>query len=242
MRTFQRVWEDIRSGENIDMYVTVLVTIGLIILNLIGVVPQVYIAQVTLAVLALLAITSIGNRHRIEQLLQKQSTDTFYMTQYPPTYITDFENAEELWLIGVSMHRTVKTNYPMIERKLKQGHTVKVLLVHPEGAGIEMAVTRNYARREIAPKSNDIKYVLQLLCDLRNITPSNLEIRTIQYSLSYGVTAVNPDTASGILYLEHYCFRVAGDSLPRFLLRSRDGQWYDFYKKEINAMWDAGVP
>lgn len=243
MQALRRIWDDLRSGENIDLYITVIVAVGLAILNLVGVAPQTYLAPITLAVLGLLAITSLGNRYRIEELLQRQtqSIDSFYMEEYPSSFKDDFEAAEELWLVGVSLRRTVQVNYPMIEQKLRQGHTIKVLLVHPEGAGIEMAVARNYARREMEPKSNEIRFNLQLLCDLRKISPDKLEVRTIQHPLAYGVTAVNPDIASGVLYLEHYCFRVASDSLPRFVLRAKDGRWYDFFKNEIRALWNAGV-
>lgn len=243
MRVMRRIWDDIRSGENIDLYITVIVAIGLAILNIVGVAPQTYLAPITLAVLGLLAITSLGNRYRIEELLQKQiqSTDTFYAEEYPSSYKSDFETAEELWLVGVSLRRTVQANYPKIEQKLRQGHIIKVLLVHPEGAGLEMAVSRNYARREVEPKSNEIRFNLQLLCDLRKSFPDKIEVRTIQYPLAYGVTAANPDTASGTLYLEHYCFRTASDSLPRFVLRAKDGRWYDFFKSEIRALWNAGI-
>jgi len=243
MRVMRRIWGDIRSGENIDLYITVIVAIGLAILNIVGVAPQTYLAPITLAVLGLLAFTSLGNRYRIEELLQKQvrSTDTFYVEEYPSSYKNDFETAEELWLFGVSLRRTVQANYPKIEQKLRQGHIIKVLLVHPEGAGLEIAVSRNYARREVEPKSNEIRFNLQLLCDLRKSFPDKIEVRTIQYPLAYGVTAVNPDTASGTLYLEHYCFRTASDSLPRFMLRARDGRWYDFFKSEMRALWNAGI-
>jgi hypothetical protein len=241
MRVLQRIWNDLRSGENIDLYITVVVAISLAILNVVGVAPQTYLAPITLAVLGLLAITSLGNRYRIEELLQGQSRSigSFYMEEYPSSYRDDFKVAEELWLIGVSLRRTV--NYRKIEQKLRKGHKINILLVHPEGAGIEMAVARNYARREVEPKSSEIRFNLQLLCDLGKISPEKLKVRTIQYPLAYGVTAVNPDTASGVLYLEHYCFRTASDSLPRFVLRAGDGQWYDFFKKEIRALWDAGV-
>lgn len=243
MRVLRRIWDDIRSGENIDLYITVIVALGLAVLNIIGVAPQAYLAPITLAVLGLLAITSLGNRYRIEELLQKQaqSTESFYSEEFPPSYRNDFETAEELWLIGVSLRRTVQANYPKIEQKLRQGHIIKVLLVHPEGAGLEMAVSRNYARREVEPKSNEIRFNLQLLCDLRKSFPDKIEVRTIQYPLAYGVTAANPDTASGTLYLEHYCFRTSSDSLPRFVLRAKDGQWYDFFKSEIRALWNAGI-
>jgi hypothetical protein len=243
MQILQRVWNDIRKGENIDLYVTIVVAISLTILNLIGTAIQVYLAPVTLAVLALLAVTSLGNRYRIEELLRKQtrSLDDFYQEEYPPVYKEDFEAAEELWVIGISLHRTVQNNYSVIERKIEQGHCVRVLLVNPEGPGVEMAVQRNYARREVEPKSNDIRFTLQLLCDLKSIASDRLEIRTIRYPLAYGATAVNPNTASGILYLEHYCFRVSSESWPKFVLHASDGKWYDFFSREIRALWEAGV-
>ena len=243
MQVLRRIWNDIKRGENIDLYLTVIVAIGLAILNVIGVAPKEDLPSITLAVLGLLAITSLGNRYRVEKLLQKepQSIERFFVEEYPSSFKDDFEAAEELWLIGVSLRRTIQVNYPKIEQKLRQGHIIKVLLVHPEGAGLEMAVSRNYARREIEPKSNEIRFNLQLLCDLYKIPNNKLEVRTIQYPLAYGVTAANPNTVSGALYIEHYCFRTASDSLPRFVLRAKDGRWYDFFKSEIRAMWNAGI-
>jgi hypothetical protein len=243
MRVLQRVWKDIRKGKNIDLYVTIVVAIALTALNLIGPAFQAHLAPITLGVLALLAITSLGNRYRVEELLRKHShsLDDFYLEEYPASYKEDFEAAEELWLVGISLHRTIQNNYSAVERKLQQGHRVRVLLVHPEGPGIKMAVQRNYAYREVEPKSNDVRLTLQLLCNLRNVASGGLEIRTIQYPLAYGVTAVNPDTTSGILYLEHYCFRVSSDSWPRFVLRASDGRWYGFFRREARALWDAGV-
>ncbi|MGB4804162.1 MAG: hypothetical protein WBV59_15995, partial [Anaerolineae bacterium] len=51
----------------------------------------------------------------------------------------------------------------------------------------------------------------------------------------------NPDTGAGVLYLEHYCFRVTTESMPRYLLRVQDGRWYDFFKTELKALWAAGA-
>ena len=243
MKTLQKVWHDIRSGENIDLYLTVVVAASLATLNIFGVAPQSLLSPITLGVLALLAITSLGNRYRIERLVSafSRSADSFFMEEFPPGVKNDFAEASETWLIGVSLSRTVKTYYSQIERKLGQGHTIRVLLVHPAGAGVEMAVSRNYARRDVALKSGDIHNTLQHLCDIRQNTPGKLEIRTIQSPLTYGAIVVDPNAASGALYLEHYCFRVSTESLPRFVLRASDGRWYDFFKKEMSTLWEAGV-
>lgn len=243
IRILERIWNDIRKGENIDLYVTIVVAIALATLNLLGTAIQSYIAPVTLAVLALLAITSLGNRHRIEELLRKQSIslDNFYMKEYPSNYQENLVAARELWILGVTLHRTIQENYAVMEQKLVQGHHIKVLLIHPEGPGIEMAVQRNYTLREVGPQSSDTRVTLQLLCRLVNSAPDRIEVRTIQFPLAYGATVINPNAATGVLYLEHYCFRSSPESWPRLVLQASDGQWYDFFLREIEALWAAGV-
>lgn len=72
----KRVWKDISQGENIDLYVTVIVAIVLVILNIAGVAPPSWLGSITLGVLALLAITSLGNRYRLDQAVER-------LTQYP---------------------------------------------------------------------------------------------------------------------------------------------------------------
>jgi hypothetical protein len=242
MKLLQRIWNDIRAGENIDQYLTIMAAITLTVLNLAGVSLQSQLAPFTVAILALLAINSLVNRFKMDELLNKktETLDDFFTDEFPPSYKIDFENSEVMWLVGVSLHRTIKTNYSILEEKLRRGQKIRVLLIHPHGAGVELSVARNYAHRGVEPKKNDILFVLELLCSLKEIAPTGLEVRTIQFPLAFGVTAINPDTAAGKLYIEHYGFRVSTDSLPRYILKASDGRWYDFQKREIEALWNAG--
>jgi len=243
MNLFYRIWNDIRRGENIDLYLTIILALSLVALNLIGFASEKLIAPITLAVLGLLAITLLGNRHRLDELLQgdNKAKASFFLEEFPVTLTTDLDAASELWLVGVSLVRTIKSNYQRIERRLKQGSKIKVLLVHPAGAGVEMAVSRNYAQRDPNQKAGEIKTGLEYLMTLQRMVPGNLQIRTIQNPLNYGAIAVNPGSASGVLYIENYCFRVSSESLPKFVLRAEDGRWYDFYTNELQALWDAGI-
>lgn len=243
MKTLQRLWTDVRKGENIDLYLTIIVAIGIALLNIVGVASQAVLAPITLAVLGLLAITSLGNRYRVERLYESLSSqqDSFFLETFPSKLQADFETATELWLVGVSLSRTVKTNYHLIERKLQQGHKVRVLLVHPEGVGIEMATSRNYTRRDVLIKSNDVLSTLKYLSDLKQVAPDCLEFRTIQNLLDYGAIAVNPNSINGIFYLENYPFRVVSDSLPKFVLGVKDGRWYEMYKQEMEHLWNEGI-
>ena len=72
------------------------------------------------------------------------------------------------------------------------------------------------------------------------MAPERLEVRTIQHPLSYGATVTNPDASNGTTYLEHYSFRVTTESHPRYMLRTQDGHWYDFFKSELRTLWEAG--
>ena len=243
MHTLHRIWQDLRHFENLDLYLTVLVAVSLAVFNLVGISLSAYLAPLTLAVLGMLAFTSLINRHHIDELRQAfvHPAGDFFLQEFPSDMSGNFDTATEIWMIGVSLHRTINFRYEKIEAKLRQGHKFKVMLVHPDGPGIAMAVTRNYARKDVTPKSALIHTNLQALCDLQAIAPDRFEVRTIQNPLSYGVIATNPHTATGSLYLEHYTFGISTESLPRFVLRASDGEWYDFFKREIDAMWNYGV-
>ena len=244
MKLLKRMWNDVKRGENIDLYITVIIALGLAVLNVTGFAPGDWLAPINLAVLGLLAISVLGNRYRVEETLQQltQATGSLFQEEFPSDLKTDFEAAKELWLIGATLTRTIMSNYITFEKKLREGHVIKVLLVHPEGASVQMMATRYYAPKNRIPEvqSSRGKNNLQLFCDLQKVSPGKMEIRTIETSLAFGTIAVNPSSGSGVLYLEHYPFRAVSTSLPKFVLRASDGRWYEFFKEEIQALWDAG--
>lgn len=244
MRFHGKIWEDIRHGENIDQYATILFAFGLGILGLLGITPSGLIASLTLAILGLLAVSNLVNRYRVEELSQKlsQTSKGFFLEEFPADFKDNFQSAKEIWLIGVTLSRLLKNNYGRIEEKIRKGHIVKVLLVHPEGAPLEMAANRYYAEisRNAETKGADINQSLRLLCGLRKIAPQKIEIRTIQSPLTFGAVCVNPDSASGVLYIEHFPYRTVADAQPKFVLRASDGSWYELFNKETHALWNSG--
>ena len=62
MRFLRRIWDDIKQGENLDLYLTVLAAIVLAILNLAGFAVSSVVNSFSLAILALLAVAMLGNR------------------------------------------------------------------------------------------------------------------------------------------------------------------------------------
>jgi len=242
VKTINRILKDLRQFDNLDLYITVTVAIVLAVLNLVGVASAAYLAPLTLAVLGLLALTSLINRHHMDELREAltQPISDFFVEKFPDDLEQSFKEATEVWLYGVSLHRTINFRYAEIEAKLQQGHKFRVLVVHPDGPGAAMAASRNYASQDVDLTRDRITNVLKLLCRLQQIAPERFEVRTIQNPLTHGMVATNPSAASGMLYLEQYTFG-ATEALPKFVLRAGNEKWYDFFKKEMQAMWDYGV-
>lgn len=246
MGVMRQIWSDIRHGESIDLYATIVIAFVVVVLSLFGFASPMLVQALTLTVLGLLAISNLVNRYRLEQLAERvvASTEDLFMDEFPTRFKSDFESVKEAWLIGVTLRKTITEYSTMIEDKLRKGHRLRVLLVHPEGAAIEMAGSRYVA---LVPtggyhqsREKQVKDSLAWFCGLRRIAGDRLEIRTIHNPLTFGATCLEPETASGILYLEYYPFRTTPNSVPKLVLRAVDGRWYDFFKKEVQMLWDSG--
>jgi len=243
MKLLRQVWEDIRHGENIDLYVAAPLAIAIAILGIFGITSSQLISSITLVILGLLATSLLTSRHSVKELSQKLTQTTgsiFFKELAESNFETDFESAADLWLVGVSLTTIIKIHYSLIEKKLRAGHSIKALLVHPDGPAVEMAEMRAYGRPNVERTRNEIRNALQDLCDLGQVAPGRLEIRTIQHPLGHGVIAKDPETASGIIYIQNYPFKTEGGSRPKFVLRAKDGFWYDFFKRELYNLWENG--
>ncbi len=243
MKALRRIWNDIRRGENIDLYLTVTLAFAVGILGLLGTAPQAWVASITLAGLGVLAVAALRSEHRFEELSQRleHMGETVFLDEFPATLKDDLLRADEAWLVGVSLTRTIKTYYPDIESKLRAGQRVRVLLVHPEGPAAEMADGRVYGRSNLERMRAEIRATLGDLSELRQFAAEKkMEIRVIQTPLTYGAIATNPDNPTGKLYLEHYSFKMPAGAKPKFVLQAGRDAWYTFFRDELHALWEHG--
>lgn len=243
MKFLRLAWQDIKRGENIDLYVAVILAISLAILATLNIsLAQNLIAPITLLVLSLLAISHLSNRHALEELSHKvsESSNTLFLEEFPARLKDDFRQGSQILLIGVSLNNTVDEYYSTIEQKLSSSKaTFRILLVDPTSTACEIAASRSYARPEIERIRRRIYDTLGLLCDLQKIAPDRMEIHLTQYPLAFGAVGINMETSGGMIYLDHYPFRTEGGSLPKFVMQSKDGRWYHLFKQELNNLWES---
>jgi len=239
----RRIWDDVRKGENIDLYVTVFAALVLAVLNIVGITSAEWIAPITLAVLGLLAVATLGNRYRIEKVLQeiKSPSREVLFEEFPEDVKEHIALSSEVWIVGVTLTRTIKTYYEILRHKLHKGDKVKVLLVHPAGPPLEIVGRR--AVFSITPErgESEIRTSLEDLCYLKKYGGDNLEIRTIEYPISYGAIVINPYSSDGLLYLEHYPYKTERSSMPKMILSARQSpKWFELYRQELTSLWDSG--
>jgi len=245
MSLWDRILHDIRHGENIDLYLTVLASLGIAVLNIFGFAPSNLIESITLAVLGLLAFSALRNRHEFEETVEKlvNSQKHSLLEEVPPTFKSDIEASRSLIMVGASLGNTITVYQPLLERKAQKGDIIKVLLVHPEGAAPEMAASRAL----LDPGGTKLKFrintSIETMCHIKSLAPNNTEIRTIQNPLSYSAFLINYDSSAsqGILYLENYPYKSPVPYVPKQVFHEHDGQWYEFFKSEVLRLWENGT-
>ena len=114
IETIMRVWTDIKQGENIDLYLTLTVAIVLAGLNLFGI-GQSMMGSITLAVLALLAFSSLVNRRKLEETVDKLGRDqSILLDRFPINREEYMKSAKELWLVGLTLNKTINNYYSLL--------------------------------------------------------------------------------------------------------------------------------
>ena len=242
MRALQQIWEDVRQGENIDLYLTVVVALVLAAANILGWAPSTWLAPITLAVLALLAVSNLKNRHMLESILQEKSAESLFLMEYPPILLDDIRAAKELYIMGVNLTRTVTNLYPDLEAKLTKGDKVKILLVNPGGVANKLLASRLYYPTDEQGQSKRILATLSSLAYLVRIKPKQLEVRTLDYPIAFGVFATNLNSSDGAIYMEQYGFKAKRDDIPKLVLRPKDGRWFEQYREQVLALWENATP
>ncbi|MEM7537507.1 MAG: hypothetical protein AAF639_35380 [Chloroflexota bacterium] len=132
MNRLDRMMEEIKRGENIDLYSAVFLAVILNLLNFVYTVPDNFIIPLNMLILALISMSLLGNRHRIDELREqtKMQKDVF-MTEFPKDLNNTLKNSDEFFIIGVDLNDTLKKNYALIIECIKQHTNVKCILLNP---------------------------------------------------------------------------------------------------------------
>lgn len=242
-KALRRIWGDISHGENLDAYIIIVMALLLSGASILGFENPTLLPGVTLAVLTLITVSTLVSRHRIEDLREQvaPSVSSPFLEEFPNSITEDIEVASELWLVGASLDDLTGEYYSTLERKLRQRHTIHVLVMNPAKTEVlQISDMRAYANPSAIRASQQITSTLDDLCALKTLAQDNLIIRVIDFPIPQRMIVANPSSNRGRIYVANYPFQTPGGSLPKFVVKARDTKWFSHFKQEAVNLWESG--
>ena len=208
--------------------------------------------QIIMALLGFLAIDALVERLDLLTNIE-QGIKTIQNRLKPPVLSDsffakkDFHSVENLIkdarkdvsIYGITLD-TIVTLVPLLQEKLQQGCSVRILAPNPTGPSLPKVAEYFASRPEVIAaraKSNlDV-----LAYRLGQMQSSSLEIKTLDNVLLTGYIASDTATSRGCILIQLYMYcRVK--SAPLFeLSASADREWFPAYVKQFEQAWGDGV-
>jgi hypothetical protein len=177
--------------------------------------------------------TTLGNVQASKFLLRER-----------PHFENNFQDAQEIFIVGTTLSRTVRDYLGIFEKRLKEGARIKFVIIDPKSDAAKQATLRSYGvksedfyHNRIKP-TIDLLQILASLPDLKGVS----EFRLLPYMPSFGLVLINPKEANGKIYVEIYQHKSLEPN-PLFILEAqRDEKWYRFFLQQFEVLWSSSRP
>src|ERR1017187_4827512 len=134
-----RIGDDLRGGHNVELSLTVTLSLCIALLSVFSFVGIKGVGAATLAVLALLAASGLATRHQSEEVsihLDQPAADVSgevpadrFLKMRMPALDADIAAAADIRLVGGTLTRTVRDLLPILDRRLRKGASICVLII-----------------------------------------------------------------------------------------------------------------
>jgi hypothetical protein len=252
MKILREIWEDIRTGQNLDIYITVALSVIIAILGITGKTTQEIIFSAILATLALISSGLLVNRHQNEETQKLISTIKNETSLSENFFVGEDNIAEIIHLIRKSRKvyfwgTTLTTHIPILEDELEKGLEngleVRFLLIKPEGVALKMAAFRG---KDLSEKDleSDLRRNLARLSAINSHAPQGkFECRVVDYLAPYTMYIFDMGLSSGIILVRISALRTPNTMRPTFRLTQKDdSKWFEFHAEQFETAWKEATP
>ena len=239
----------------LDLVLTITVAIAVGVLGAFDVVGPAVTGGATLTTLGLLAISSLHGRSSLGALnrsvtelgrgLSDHTSADRLLAASTSGVDLDLGEAGDIRALGVTLARTIRNHYAVLQQRLDAGATVRIALIAPQAATLAEAARRSTIPGSPAIFAHRLRPTLDLLDDLAERAargPGELQVRLLDFVPAFGLVAVDADTPHGQVRVDIYSHRsgTAEPSLP--LYADRDARWFQHFVAEFDRVWAAGSP
>jgi hypothetical protein len=233
----RRLTQDIIRGENIDLLITVVLALGISILNTLGMAPSSLSSSITLAVLGLIAIGLLATRYRIDEIGHRGDLpDTVHFARYKAdSFMNDFSNAKEICMLGFVLRGTIAENFYTLKQSVGEGVKIRTMILDPKKADMDKMVKHftwathsDLFRVEYEQMINRYKQIYSAASN-----PDNVQLRLLDFMPHISLYIFPKRGDNGVLYVEMYGYR-SDSSIPKFRITERDNpNWYKHFTNQF---------
>ncbi|NUR60464.1 MAG: hypothetical protein HOV87_17655 [Catenulispora sp.] len=242
---------ELSTGENLELYTTVLLALTLAALGMFDVVGDKVLVAATLATLALLAIGSLGSRRRVEDLTELvrahkagEPSATEFFAKDKPNLREQVRDARDIRILGVTLSRTIRNIVDELQHSARSGGMIKVALIDPTTDAPAQAAARSTISAPPGVFENRLRPTIDLLIELAR-TPGaegRVEVRFLPFVPAFGLVLLDAQRSGGRIHVDVYSHKSAGGDAVFTLAPHRDGEWYPHFEAEFERVWEAGRP
>lgn len=160
-----------------------------------------------------------------------------YSETFPESFERDFSRAKDIYIFGSNQSDLLIGQFSTLEERIKSGIPTKVLFHDPYGDVVKMSRMRFPGEIEPDHESMRIINSLRKLDKLRVEYP-NLEIRIIDYLMSYGGCIFKSENERATAYIKQYTFKSHGGAKKPKYIYKQESKMYGFIENEAMNLWE----
>ena len=262
IKQFNLVIKDIRTGKNLDIYITILIAITISILGVIKAVGFETIGAATLITLGALSYSLLESRRSkkelrktsnqlvmelkfLQSIIQKEKclSADFLSFEYPDLS-NSLQQAKKVSILGYSLVTTVTRYYPEFEYLLKQGGSLRFLLPTPDEKIASIMAFRSSSMTNnvdlvLRTVQNSVARIKALIKFSTN--SQQIQVREISYLPPFGLVIIEDFNGNAKVYVKIMAFRTPGQ-LPCFEVnRHTDNIWFSYFTNQFEKLWKISI-
>lgn len=196
-----------------------------------------------------LSLDDWDTSERIERLLDSLENEKtirakdFFIKKPPIEKL--IKESKFIDLCGVALGTTIDSHLSMIRDSLRDGASVRVLIMEYKDNTLEVAASRSesddrkYYEKKLESTINNLKYLYNNSSLVSTEFKGNLEVGLLGYPPSFGMKFFKKNNEDGLCIVEIFAHHVGWGETPHFILNSNvDHDWYTYFQNQFEAIWE----
>ena len=177
--------------------------------------------------------------------LELTPTSFVLSVDYPDDFSELLRKATKLSMTGTNLRRHLKRRED-IDSIVSRGGSIQAILVDPKSEARRYSAFQengDFTSRSVEIFDNRVNDCYGWLCDLKtkknNKFYERVDIRKIDYPLTYGLDALEFEDGRGVIYIRFYPLMLDENDSDRPIIEIGDKtDWYSFFKLQCKTHFD----